>query len=217
MHRPGRPAIAATAAALLTLSIAACGGSSSPAASTAPEPSTAPPAAASDGIAQSAPPAGGAAEPTEKLIASDGRIIVYPPGWWTKEDMGIVYVASSEDAANALVMSGSLAPGQSYVQFGQNSILSGGTTDPAVHLPDNLKMLLEGQGMTAGAPVTITVAGKPAAKVSASNEKLQLIAVSVRVTDDMFADLIAYGAPGEEAALETLVLRMADGMTFPAS
>ena len=52
------------------------------------------------------------------------------------------------------------------MQFGQNSILSGGTTDPAVHLPDNLKMLLEGQGMAAGAPATITVAGKPAAKLT---------------------------------------------------
>jgi hypothetical protein len=216
MHRPGRPAIAATAAALLTLSIAACSGSASPAAPTAPEPSTVPTTPASEAPAGSEAAAGGAAEPTEKLIASDGRIIVYPPGWWTKEDMGIVYVASSEDAANALVMSGSLAPGQSYVQLGQNSILSGGTTDPAVHLPDNLKMLLEGQGMTAGAPATITVAGKPAARLSASNDKLQLIAVSVRVRDDLFADVIGYGAPGEEAALEKLVLTMVEGMTFPA-
>jgi hypothetical protein len=37
------------------------------------------------------------------------------------------------------------------------------------------------------------------------------------VKDDTFADVIAYGAPGEEAALEELVLRMVEGMTFPAS
>ena len=41
--------------------------------------------------------------------------------------------------------------------------------------------------------------------------------MSVRVTDDMFADVIAYGAPGEEAALETLVLSMAEGIDLPAS
>jgi hypothetical protein len=29
--------------------------------------------------------------------------------------------------------------------------------------------------------------------------------------------VIAYGAPGEEAALETLVLGMAEGMIFPTS
>lgn len=114
-------------------------------------------------------------------------------------------------------MSGPLEPGQSYVQFARNSILAGGTTDPAVHLPDTLEMVLEGQGMTAGAPVTFTVAGKPAAKLRASNDRLQLIAISVKVADDMFADVIAYGAPGEEAALETLVLEMVEGTTFPAS
>jgi hypothetical protein len=216
MHGPGRPAAATTV--LLALSLAACGGSSSPAATNAAEPAVAATAAAaSEAPTASAAPAGGVAEPTEKLTTTDGRVIVYPPGWWTKEDMGIVYVASGEDAANALVMSGALTPGQSYVQFSQNSILSGGTTDPAVHLPDNLKLLLEGQGMTASEPVTITVAGKPAAKSSASNDKLQLVAVTVKVKDDLFADVIAYGAPGEEAALETLVLKMVEGMTFPAS
>ena len=216
MHHPGRPAAATTV--LLALSLAACGGSSSPAATTAAEPSAATPAAAvSEAPASSAAPAGGVAEPTEKLTTADGRVIVYPPGWWTKEDMGIVYVATNGKTADSLVLSGTVGPGESYVQFSQNSILPGGTTDPAVHLPDYMKMLIEGQTMKAGAPVAITVAGMPAAKMSASNDKLQLVAVTVKVQDDMFADVIAYGAPGEEAALEELVLRMVEGMTFPAS
>ncbi len=216
MRHLGRPAAAATIV-LFALSLAGCGGGSSPAAATPGGPTVAASAAASEALPESAGPAGGATEPTEKLTTADGRVVVYPPGWWTKEDLGIVYVASGEDAANGLVMSGSLEPGQSYVQFSENSIPPGGTTDPAVHLPDFLKMLLEGQGMTAGPPVAITVAGRPAATLSAANDKLQLIAVTVQVKDDLFADVIAYGAPGEEAALETLVLRMVEGMTFPAS
>jgi hypothetical protein len=216
MHHPGRPATATTAV-LLALSLAACGGSSSSAATTAAEPSAATPAAAvSKAPAASVAPAGGVAEPTEKLTTTDGRVIVHPPGWWTKEDMGIVYVATNAKTADSLVLSGTIQPGESYVQFGQNSILSGGTTDPAVHLPDYMKMLIEGQAMQAGAPEAITVAGKPAAKMSASNDKLQLVAVTVKVKDDTFADVIAYGAPGEEAALEELVLKMVEGMTFPA-
>jgi hypothetical protein len=217
MHRAGRPAAAATTI-LFALSLAGCGGSSSPAATTAAEPPAATTAAAASvAPAASAAPAGGVAEPTEKLTTADGRVIVYPPGWWTKEDMGIVYVATSAKTADSLVLSGTVGPGEAYVQFSQNSILPGGTTDPALHLPDYMKMLIEGQAMQAGAPVAITVAGKPAAKMSASNDKLQLVAVTVKVKDDTFADVIAYGAPGEEAVLEELVLRMVEGMTFPAS
>ncbi len=211
-----RPAILA-AIVVVALALAACGGSSSSPATTAPSAAATVAPAASEAPAASAAPAGGAADPTEKLIASDGRIIVYPPGWWTKEDMGILYVASGEDAANGLVLSGSLKPGQAYIQFGQNSILSGGTTDPAVHLPDYLKLLIEGQGMTPGAAASTTVAGKPAATMTAANDKLQMLAVSVQVRDDMFADVIAYGAPGEEAALEALVMKMVEGMTYPAA
>ncbi len=216
MHLAGRPAAVATTI-LFALSLAGCGGSSSSAATTAAAPSaTTPAAAVSKAPASSAAPAGGVAEPTEKLTTADGRVIVHPPGWWTKEDMGIVYVATNAKTADSLVLSGTVGPGESYVQFGQNSILPGGTTDPAVHLSDNMKMLIEGQAMTAGTPVAITVVGKPAAKMSASNDRLQLIAVTVKARDDMFADVIAYGAPGEEAALEELVLKMVEVMTFPA-
>jgi hypothetical protein len=211
-----RPA-AIAAIVLVTLSLAACGGSASSPATTAPEPAASQAPAVSEAPGASQAPAGGAVEPSEKLVASDGRIIVHPPGWWTKEDMGIVYVASGEDAANALVMSGALKPGQTYVQFGQNSILSGGTADPAVHLPDTLKMLIEGQSMTAGSPSAMAVGGRPAAKLTASSDKLQLLAVSVLVRDDLFADVIAYGAPGEEAALDALVMKMVEGMSYPSS
>ena len=169
---------------------------------------TAAPASASDA-------AGAGVEPTDRLVAADGRIVVFPPGWWTKEDMGIVYIATDEDAANRLVMSGTVSPDDAYVQVGQNSIVSGGTTDPAIHLPDNLKLLLAGQGMTAGAPTTLTVAGKPAARIDASNDRLTLIAISVKENDGTFGDVIAYGAPGESAALEALVLKMVEGLTYP--
>ncbi len=214
MRDPRRPAV--FVAVLFSLSVAACGGGST-AATTAPEQTASAAPAATDAPPASSEPAGGAAEPSEKLVASDGRIIVFPPGWWTKEDMGIVYVASGEDAANGLVMSGALKPGQVHVQFAKNSILSDGTTDPAAHLPDYLKMLVEGQGMTAGAPASITVAGMPAAKMTASNDKLQMLAVTVKVADDMFGDVIAYGAPGEEAALEALVMKMVEGASYPPS
>jgi hypothetical protein len=208
-RRPIGPALALAAA----LAVSACGGGSATssvttAPTTAPAVATAAPASPSDA-------AGVGVEPTEKLVTSDGRIIVYPPGWWTKEDMGIVYVATDEDAANRLVMSSTVSPGDAYVQVGQNSIVSGGTTDPAVHLPDNLKLLLEGQGMTAGSPATLTVAGKPAARIDASNDKLTLIAISVKENDGTFADVIAYGAPGESAALEALVIKMVEGLTYP--
>jgi hypothetical protein len=203
------PALALAAA----LGVSACGGGSVTPAAT-PVSTTAPvteaPAAASSS-------ASGAVEPTERLIAADGRSVAYPPGWWTKEDMGIIYVATDAGTADRLVMSGTVSPGAAYVQVGQNSIVSGGTTDPAVHLPDNLKLLLEGQGMTAGAPTTLMVAGKPAARIDASNDKLTLIAISVKENDQTFADVIAYGAPGEATALEALVLKMVEGLTYPAA
>jgi hypothetical protein len=208
-RRPTWLALALAAA----LAVSACGGgSATPSATAAPTaaPATEAPAAAS-------PSAGAGVEPTARLVTADGRTVVFPPGWWTKEDMGIVYIATDEDAANRLVMSSTVSPGDAYVQIGQNSIVSGGTTDPAVHLPDNLKLLLEGQGMTAAAPTTLTVAGKPAARLDASNDKLTLIAISIKESDETFADVIAYGAPGESAALEALVLTMAEGLVYPGA
>ena len=212
MPRPSRSATAA-ASIVLALSVAGCSGGPSPAASATARPTAA---------AVTSEPRVASAEPTapalsETFTAVNGRTIAHPAGWWTKEDMGIVYLASSEDTANALVGTGSLTPGQVYVQFGENSIVPEGPSDPAIHLPDHLRFLLEGAGLTAGAPTTFTVGGKPAARIDAANNKLQIIAVSVKVRGDLFADVIAYGAPGEEATLQPLVLRMVDSLTYPAT
>ncbi len=199
------------------LAVSACGGGSATPTST-PAPTDAPAtAAATEAPAAISPSAGDGVAPTEKLIASDGRIVVFPPGWWTKEDLGIVYVASSEDAASRLVGTSTLSPGDAYVQFSSNTITSGGTTDPAMHLPEYLSTLLAGLGMTGGAPTTLTVAGKPAARLDASNAGLEIIALSVKENDETFADVIAYGAPGEKAALEAAVLGMVEGLTYPGA
>jgi hypothetical protein len=107
-----------------------------------------------------------------------------------------------------------MSPGDVFIQFAENSIV-GGTADPAVHLPDNLKLLLEGQGLMAAPVATFSSAGRPAARIDASNDKLEMLAVSVKVRDDLFADVIAYTAPGEMAAYEPLILQMVDSLAYP--
>jgi hypothetical protein len=111
-------------------------------------------------------------------------------------------------------MSQAMSPGDVFIQFAENSIV-GGTTDPAVHLPDNLRLLLEGQSLKADPVVTFSSAGRPAARIDASNGKLEMLAVSVKVRDDLFADAIAYTAPGEMATHEPLILQMVDSLAYP--
>lgn len=209
--RTSRFAAAAIAVALVS---AACGGSSTPAGSAAA--STAPGAAPS-AVASAAPSAGPSAAPaalSETFTAANGRTITYPAGWTTREDLGIVYLSTSAAASDRLVMSQAMSPGDVFVQFAENSIV-GGTADPAVHLPDNLKLLLEGQGLTADPVATFSSAGRPAARIDASNDKLDMLAVSVKVRDDLFADVIAYMAPGEKATHEPLILEMVDSLKYP--
>jgi hypothetical protein len=201
--RTPRLAAAVIAGALVS---AACGGSSTPAGSAAA--STAPSAAPSAG------PSAAPAALSETFTAANGRTITYPAGWTTREDLGIVYLSTSPTAADRLVMSQAMSPGDAFIQFAENSIV-GGTTDPAVHLPDNLKLLLEGQGLTADPVATFSSAGRPAARIDASNDKLEMLAVSVKVRDDLFADVIAYTAPGEMAAYEPLILQMVDSLAYP--
>ena len=78
-----------------------------------------------------------------------------------------------------------------FVQFAEYSILSGATADPAVHLPDSLRLLVEGSGFTAGAPDGRPRAARPGARIDAASDKLQMLAVALKVRDDLFADVIA--------------------------
>jgi hypothetical protein len=200
--------LAAATAAFIVVA-AACGGSTS---TGAPPASAAPSAAAS--VAPSAAPSTAIIEATETFTAANGRTLTYPAGWNTREDLGIVYLSTSAAAADRLVMSQTLQPGEVFVQFAENSIV-GDASDPAVHLPDNLKLLLEGQALKADPVATSTSAGRPAARIDASNDKLDMLAVSVKASDGMFADVIAYMAPGEKAAYEPLILSMIDSLTYP--
>lgn len=132
-----------------------------------------------------------------------------------RDNLGIIYAVTTEAASDRLVTLGSLEAGQVFVQFAENSILSGATADPAVHLPDNLRLLLEGSGFTAAAPVAFESAGRPGARVDASNDKLQMLAVSLKVRDDLFADVIAYTTTGEMTTHEALILAMIESLTYP--
>ena len=204
-HRSFRAAARGAAMAMTSLAVIACGGGP-----------TGAPTAAPTGAATALP------SPTPIVLvktftASNGRTLRYPDGWVVRDDMGIIYAATTQAASDRLVTLGSLGPGQVFVQFAENSILSGATADPAVHLPDNLRLLLQGSGFTAGAPAGLPWAARPAARLDAANDKLQMLAVSIKVREDLFADVIAYTAAGEMATHEALILAMIESLTYPPS
>jgi hypothetical protein len=217
-----RTAHVAVATVVIALMSAACGGSSTPvgsaaasiAASITPSLMASAAPSAAPGAAQSAGPSAAPAALSETFTAANGRTLTYPAAWTTRENLGIVYLSTSPAASDRLVLSQTLQPGEVFIQFAENSIV-GGTTDPAVHLPDNLRLLLEGQSLKADPVVTFSSAGRPAARIDASNDKLDVLAVSVKVRDDLFADVIAYTAPGEMAADEPLILHMVDSLKYP--
>jgi len=215
--RLGAPGAALTAIALM---VTACGGGSTGTPTAAGAPTAAPaavPAAAPTAAAPTAPPSPTPIALAKTFTAPNGRTIRHPDGWVVREDMGIIYASTTEAAASRLVTLGSLEAGQVFIQFAENSILSGATSDPAVHLPDNLRLLLEGSGFTAGAPALLPWAARRSARLDASNDKLQMLAVSMMVREDLFADVIAYTAPGEMAAHEALILSMIESLTYPPS
>lgn len=165
--------------------------------------------------------------PTQPTAAADiltqtvtatagGRSVKYPAGWIGTDNLGILYVVSSPAANDRLLGLGKLNAGDVFIQFAQNSILTGMTADPAVHLPDNLKILASGMGLTLPAPTAFTSAGRSGARIDAQNEKLALIAVSLKVSDDMFADVIAYVPPGEQGTREKLILAIIESLAYPA-
>ncbi len=204
--RSWAPLAAIVAAAIVA---AACGGS---AASTP---------SASSGLPTSGPTAVATAAPealTLTLAATaGGRSVKHPAGWIGTDNLGILYVVSSQAANDRLIGMGSLQAGDVFLQFAENTILAGKTADPAVHLPDNLALLASGMGFTLGAPVAFTSAGRTGARIDAKSDKLAMIAVSLKVRDDLFADVIAYVPPGEEAAREALILSIIDSLVYPAS
>ena len=65
------------------------------------------------------------------------------------------------------------------------------------------------------APVAITSAGRPGARIDAQNDKLAMIAISLKVREDLFADVIAYVPSGEQAAREPLILSIVESLTYP--
>ncbi len=197
-------------AGMAALLVVACGGSST--AAPVLSPSGAPAASPTD------VPASPAATLTQTLSAkSGGRSVRYPAGWIATDNLGILYVVSSQAANDRLIGLGTLQPGDVFVQFAENSILAGKTGDTAVHLPDNLKLLADGMGLALPAPMIITSAGRPGARIDAQNGKLAMIAISLKVRDDLFADIIAYVPPGEAAAREQLILSIVESLEYPAS
>lgn len=60
-------------------------------------------------------------------------------------------------------------------------------------------------------------ARRPGARIDAASDKLQMLAVSLKVRDDLFADVIAYTTRGEMAAHEALILAMIESLTYPPS
>ncbi len=203
-------------AAGTALAVAACGGSSTGAPTAAP--TAGPPTAAPTGAATAAPTAQPSPTPialAKTFTAANGRAIGHPEGWVVRDNLGIVYAVTTEAASDRLVTFGSLEAGQAFVQFGQYSILYGATADPFVHLPDNLRLLLEGSGFTAGEPAGLPWAARPAARIDAANDKIQMLAVSIKVRDDLFADVIAYTKSGEMAAHEALILAMIESLAYP--
>lgn len=155
---------------------------------------------------------------TQTLTAkAGGRSVRYPAGWVGTDNLGILYVVTSMEANDRLLGTGRLNAGEVFMQFSENSILTGMTDDPAVHLPDNLKLLASGMGLTLPGPVAVTSAGRPGARIDAQNEKLAMVAISLKVRDDLFADVIAYVPPGEKAGREKLILAIVESLAYPAA
>jgi hypothetical protein len=120
-------------------------------------------------------------------------------------------------ANDRLIGSGRLDPGDVFIQFSENSILPDSNADPAAHLPVYLKTLATGMGLTLPPPVTVTSAGRPGARIDAANASLAMTAISLRVGDKLFADVIAYVPPGELVAREALILAIVASLEYPAS
>lgn len=208
------------AVTVVALVAAACGGAATTAPTVGPSGAAtpAPTPAVTPGVATPSAASPAAAALTQTLTAkAGGRSVTYPAGWIGTDNLGILYVVSSQAANDRLIGLGSLQAGDVFIQFAENTILSGATTDPTVHLPDNLKLLAGGMGLTLPAPVAFTSAGRTGARIDAKNDKLAMIAVSLKVRDDLFADAIAYVPPGEESAQEGLILSIIESLAYPAS
>jgi hypothetical protein len=206
-HAPTRFVLVATIVAL-ALSAAACGGSSA-----TPAPATAAPTTAA-----TAAPTPASLDLTQTLTATaGGRSVMYPAGWVATDNMGILYVVSTQAANDRLIGLGKLDTGDVFIQFSENSILTGKTSDPAVHLPEYLDLLASGMGLTIGTPAAMTAAGCAGARIDAQNEKVAMVAISLKVRDDLFADVIAYVPPGEMASREALILAIVNSLKYPAS
>lgn len=197
------------AAVALPFAAVACGGAATTATLVAPS--------AERTAASPAAPTLAPATFTQTLTAkAGGRSVRFPAGWVGTDNLGILYVVTSMEANDRLLGTGRLNAGDVFMQFSENSILTGMTDDPAVHLPDNLKLLASGMGLTLPAPVAMTSAGRPGARIDAQNEKLAMIAISLKVRDDLFADVIAYVPPGEQAGREKLILDVVESLAYPA-
>jgi hypothetical protein len=209
MARP-RPISVSRLATIVALSVSAVGCGSVATTTPVATPTEAPTAA------PTLAPTVAAATLTQTLTANaGGRSVMYPAGWIGADNLGILYVVSSQEANDRLIGLGRLNPGDVFIQFSENTILSGAPDDPAVHLPANLTLLASGMGLTLPAPVAVTSAGRAGARIDAQNDKLAMIAISLKVRDDLFADVIAYVPPGEQAAREHLILEIVDSLSYP--
>lgn len=198
------------AAVALVLVAAACGGCTA-------TPATGNPAGAGTAASSAGPTL--ALEPLTQTVTAKagGRSVKFPADWIGTDNLGILYVVTSQAANDRLIGLGRLDPGDVFIQFAENSILSGTTDDPLVHLPDNLKLLASGMGLTLPAPVAITSAGRTGARIDAKNSKLEMIAISLKIRPDLFADIVAYVPPGEKEAREPLILAIIESLEYPAS
>ncbi len=218
-RRNARGCILVTAALGLSLVAGGCGVSATPAPAATPSP---PLAATPAPAATPSPPLAATSDDADALTqnltaTAGGRSVRYPAGWIGTDNLGILYVLSSQAANDRLIGTGRLQAGDAFIQIAEYAILSGKTADPAAHLPENLALLAEGMGLTLPPPKTITSAGRPGARIDAKNDKLAMIAISLKVRDDLFADVIAYVPPGEEAARERLILSIVESLAYPPS
>ena len=210
MSRPvSRSCMFLMTAVAVALGVAGCGSSTATAPAAAPS--------ATPSVAPSVAPTPAGETLSQTLTATrGGRSVKFPAGWIGADNLGILYVVSSQAANDRLITLGRLNAGDVFIQFSENSILSGMADDPAVHLPENLTLLASGMGLTLPAPVAMTSAGRQGARIDAQNEKLAMTAVSLKVRDDLFADVIAYVPPGEQASREPLILSIVESLAYPA-
>ncbi len=206
--RATRSHLAVAAALVLSFSLAGCGNSSAGTSSQAPGATQTPGSSGVPTLAEIAL--------TQTLTANaGGRSVKFPDRWTGTDNLGILYVVSSQAANDRLIGLGRLNSGDVFIQFSENTILPGTTTDAAVHLPDNLKLLASGMGLTLPVPIAFASAGRQGARLDAQNEKLAMIALSLKVREDLFADVIAYVPPGEQAAREQLILSIVESLAYP--